>query len=115
MAFILKKFTIVNNSAGKNKMHPVGLFNLFAWTIRIELVHKEGDRLMTTNNSDYCLSEMERSVLELLVQGKTNVQIGKALYISASTAKVYVRKIFKKIQVKGRVQATLKALKENIV
>ena len=70
---------------------------------------------MKTENSSYFLTEMEYKVLKLLVQGKTNIQIGKDLYISPSTAKVYVRKIFKKIQVTGRVQATAKALRENIV
>jgi DNA-binding CsgD family transcriptional regulator len=55
------------------------------------------------------LSPREMEVFDLLVQGLTNRQIAKALWISESTAKVHVRHIFEKLGVRSRVEATHKA------
>jgi DNA-binding NarL/FixJ family response regulator len=41
----------------------------------------------------------------LLVEGKTNSEIGAALYISRKTASVHVSNILRKLQVTTRVQA----------
>jgi LuxR family maltose regulon positive regulatory protein len=55
------------------------------------------------------LSARETEVFDLLVQGLTNRQIAKALYISESTAKVHVRHIFEKLGVRSRVEAAMMA------
>ena len=55
------------------------------------------------------LSAREQEVFDLLVQGLTNRQIARALWISESTAKVHVRHIFEKLGVRSRVAAALKA------
>jgi ATP/maltotriose-dependent transcriptional regulator MalT len=55
------------------------------------------------------LSPREAEVFDLLVQGLTNRQIAKALWISESTAKVHVRHIFEKLGVRSRVEATHRA------
>lgn len=52
----------------------------------------------------YALSPREKEVLNLLLQGYTNVKIGEALFISLSTVKTHIRKIFQKCDVKNRYQ-----------
>jgi DNA-binding CsgD family transcriptional regulator len=51
------------------------------------------------------LTEREYQVLTLLTQGKTNREIGAALYMSAKTASVHVTHILEKLGVQTRVQA----------
>ena len=51
------------------------------------------------------LSPQERRILQLVVQGKTNRQIGSALNLSAKTVKNYLSNAFQKLHVGPRAQA----------
>lgn len=51
------------------------------------------------------LTDRERQALALLAVGKTNGQIGAALYTSPKTASVHVTRILQKLGVETRVQA----------
>lgn len=51
------------------------------------------------------LSARELDVYELILQGLTNRQIAKTLFISESTTKVHVRHIFEKLRVRSRAEA----------
>jgi DNA-binding CsgD family transcriptional regulator len=55
------------------------------------------------------LTDREREVLALLVEGRTNREIGAALFISDKTASVHVSRILAKLDVRGRVEAATKA------
>ena len=61
------------------------------------------------------LTEREYEVLKLLVQGKSNAEIADVLIVSVHTAKAHVCSILQKLCVDDRVQAAVKAIKENIV
>ena len=61
------------------------------------------------------LTERELEVLRLLVQGKSNTEIAKDLIVSVHTAKAHVCSILQKLCVDDRVQAAVKAIKENII
>lgn len=61
------------------------------------------------------LTERELEVLKLIVDGKSNPDIAEMLCISIHTAKAHVGSILNKLCVNDRVQAAIKALKENIV
>lgn len=61
------------------------------------------------------LTEREYEVLKLLVQGKSNAEIAENLIVSVHTAKAHVCSILQKLCVDDRVQAAVKAIKENIV
>jgi DNA-binding NarL/FixJ family response regulator len=54
------------------------------------------------------LSAREREVLELLADGLSNAEIGRALFISPITVRNHVSNIFAKLQVTNRRQAMLR-------
>jgi two-component system NarL family response regulator len=49
-------------------------------------------------------------VLDLIAQGKTNREIANTLYITEVTAKVHVRHILEKLDVRSRTEAAIIAL-----
>jgi DNA-binding NarL/FixJ family response regulator len=61
------------------------------------------------------LTERETQVLTLLVEGKSNSEIAEALFVSVHTAKAHVCSILQKLSVHDRVQAAVKAVKENLI
>ena len=63
---------------------------------------------MRTPNSD--LSPREREVLSLMVQGKSNKDIGGALKITEATVKCHVSVILERLGVTDRTQAVIAAL-----
>lgn len=65
--------------------------------------------------SDLQLTERENQVLTLLVEGKSNSEIADCLSVSVHTAKAHVCSILQKLSVHDRVQAAVKAVKENLV
>jgi DNA-binding NarL/FixJ family response regulator len=56
------------------------------------------------------LSAREQEIYELLVQGRSNREIAKTLFISESTTKVHVRHIFEKLGVHTRAEAARAAV-----
>lgn len=61
------------------------------------------------------LTEREQQVLDLLVQGLENPEIGKRLYIGANTVKTHVRKLFSKLHADNRVQLAVQAVRQGLV
>lgn len=61
------------------------------------------------------LSQRENDVLGCLVQGLSNDEIAKHLYISVATVKAHITNIFLKLQVTSRTQAIVAAIKMNLV
>jgi len=61
------------------------------------------------------LSARELQVLELIVKGRSNKEIGDALGISEATVKWHVNMILSRLDVSDRTQATVAALQRGIV
>ena len=61
------------------------------------------------------LTSREIEVLNLMAQGKTNTEIGSSLIISMHTAKAHVGNILHKMGVKDRIQAVVKAMRNDII
>ena len=61
------------------------------------------------------LSEREISILQLISQGFDNKEIGKKLYISIHTVKVYITKLLIKFNAKNRTQIAYIIGKDNII
>lgn len=72
----------------------------------------------TTPQSETCpldpvaeLTLREKQVLLCITEGKTNKAISNELFISLETVKSHTKSIFRKLEVKNRVEAVRKALK----
>jgi DNA-binding CsgD family transcriptional regulator len=61
------------------------------------------------------LTERELTVLELVGQGRTNTEIGAALFISPKTASVHVTNILRKPGVRSRVEAAAVAARAGLI
>ncbi len=61
------------------------------------------------------LSNREREVLGLIVQGRTNREIGERLFISQKTVGVHVGNILSKLGVSGRVEAAMVAVRLDLI
>ena len=61
------------------------------------------------------LTNREIEVLELMVQGLSNKQIGDALSITGRTVKNHVSNILAKLHLQNRVQAVVHAVREGLV
>ncbi len=61
------------------------------------------------------LTQREKEILHLLVQGIGNDEISQKLFISIQTVRNHVRHIYGKLHVHSKAQAIVKAIKENIV
>lgn len=61
------------------------------------------------------LTDREVEVLRLLATGLSNQEIGKRLYISATTAKFHVSNIMRKLEVTRRAEAVYAASKRGLI
>jgi NarL family two-component system response regulator LiaR len=61
------------------------------------------------------LTEREREVLNLVVQGHSNQQIAETLVISLATVKAHISSILSKLQVSSRAEAITFAIKNKLV
>jgi NarL family two-component system response regulator LiaR len=61
------------------------------------------------------LTEREREVLNLVVQGRSNQQIADAMIISLATVKAHISSILSKLQVSSRSEAISYAIKHKLV
>lgn len=67
------------------------------------------------NKTDYNLTTREMQILKLITEGYSNTDIANELVVSVNTTKAHVASILQKLEVEGRLQAALKALKNKIV
>lgn len=64
---------------------------------------------------DLIFTDRELSILRLMACGLTNKEIGKELSISYHTVKVYNESIFRKLDVKDRVSASVEGYKKGFI
>ncbi len=64
---------------------------------------------------DYNLSEREKQVLQLLVDGYSYKMIAGEMYIAIDTVRSHIKKIYEKLHVNSKSEAVAKAFKDRIV
>lgn len=70
---------------------------------------------MAVPTTDFGLSDRERQILELLVEGHTKARIAATLQLSPHTIDGHVRNIYAKLHVNNRSGAVAKALKSRLL
>jgi DNA-binding NarL/FixJ family response regulator len=61
------------------------------------------------------LSEREMAILQLLVKGRSNKEIGASLFIAEDTVKTHLKNLFVKLDVHDRTGAVISAIRHGIV
>ncbi len=64
---------------------------------------------------DYNLSEREKQVLQLLVDGYSYKMIAGEMYIAIDTVRSHIKKIYEKLHVNSKSEAVAKAFKDRLV
>jgi DNA-binding NarL/FixJ family response regulator len=83
-----------------------------------KIIEKGTDDQVTTkerfNTDKEQLTPREQQVLALLTEGYTNKEIANKLFISEKTVKSHMNNIFKRLNVSGRLQAIVYAIKHGL-
>jgi DNA-binding NarL/FixJ family response regulator len=66
-------------------------------------------------NVDYGLTPRELEILEILPSGETITEIASRLFLSVATIKTHIGSIYRKLEVKNRVQAINKARRAGLL
>lgn len=72
-------------------------------------------RLSAKNPEDYRLTEREKDILSLLVEGMSYKMIAARCDISYETVKSHIKKIYEKLHVASMTEAVAKAIREDLV
>ncbi len=79
----------------------------------IERVSSASDRIFSTGRDAF--TDRERQVLEMLVVGRSNKEIGSALRIEERTVKAHVAKLLRKVGVPNRIALSVHAITHSLV
>jgi len=101
--------TIRGVASGNSYIPPRLMANVFQEINRISVKHP------SSQQDEDQLTPREVEVLQHVARGDSNKLIAKKLFISEKTVKNHLYRIFQKLNVDDRTQATLYALKHKIV
>jgi len=79
----------------------------------IERVSSAPDRIFPADRASF--TDREKEVLELLVAGRSNKEIGSPLGIGERTVKAHVAKLMRKVGVQNRIALSVHALTHSLV
>ena len=86
-------------------LFPFVWFKLFFLRYYGEPLPLAGNRVVLDRiSAKYCISEREREIFELVLQGRSNKEIERLLFISIHTVKNHIYSLYKKLNVKSRFE-----------
>jgi len=71
--------------------------------------------LVQPSTQDYQLSEREKEILRMMVDGLDFAKIAQVAFISYETVRTHVKKIYKKLHVACRSEAVMKAIQQGVL
>lgn len=101
------------------EVHSGNLFIDFRFTNKIMNEYRSFKKIcnqlkpINTNVLSTILTKRELEIFKLLVEGCSNNEIGERLYISSKTVKNHVSSILDKMEVSDRLNAVIKAVRNN--
>lgn len=123
-------FTAIKNGAEgymlKN-LEPYQVFDMlegiqkgdvpFSGAIAAKILKEFGDAAVTGQPSEFNeeLTPREKQILELVVKGETNREIGSALSIAENTVKMHLANILEKLHLQNRIQIAVYAVRKGLV
>ncbi len=78
-------------------------------------VLKMFSQLNSTSENDYNLTDREKEVLQLLVNGYSYKMIAGEMFIAIDTVRSHIKKIYEKLHVNSKSEAVAKAFRDKIV
>lgn len=78
-------------------------------------VLKMFSQVNTSQNDDYNLSDREKQVMQLLVDGYSYKMIASEMFISIDTVRSHIKKIYEKLHVNSKSEAVAKAFKDKLL
>lgn len=98
----------------KNTMKGLQVIHHNAYNKILKQIHV--NKLDSTDSSgNIDLNEREIEIIRLIIQGKSNKEIGASLFLSETRIKGLITKIYRKFNVEDRTQLVVYAMKNNIV
>lgn len=76
------------------------------YLVNLTLDLKEKEEPESTTGVE--LTEREREILKCITDGKSNKEISDSIFVSVETVKSHVKNLYKKLNVKNRVEAAMK-------
>lgn len=106
------KFTLINYEEAENDCYFELIVNrAFLSTLFLGLLLFKD----SFPHSDIQLTDREKEVLIHIAKGDDNSQIAKYMNVSIHTAKIHIRNIFQKLDVKDRTEAVVKAIRYDLI
>ncbi|MBK9507118.1 MAG: LuxR C-terminal-related transcriptional regulator [Chitinophagales bacterium] len=101
-------FTIIGVWAGGKIVKPKTTIQIVKEEVTIVQSHFDAD-LAKSQQEHYGITKRELEILQLIAQGMSNDEIAKTLFISVSSVKTLISRLFSKLNVERRTQAIQKA------
>ncbi|MFC1959131.1 ABC transporter substrate-binding protein [Chloroflexota bacterium] len=103
--------TLIQKATAKNPMKR------YADALDLATAFREGAALspLTGDSMIEILTLREQEVLQCIVEGLSNKEIAQKLFITVATVKWHVKQIYRKLGVRSRVQATIRARELNLL
>jgi DNA-binding NarL/FixJ family response regulator len=76
---------------------------------------RPGMELDEEDDSEDFLTRREKQILDCLARGQGNKEISNSLFISPETVKTHIKNIFKKLDVKSRLEAVIAAKERKLI
>ena len=103
---------VIQKASAKN---PV---NRYAAALEFATAFREAAALDRTGAGESVVERLtprEHEILHLIVKGRSNAEIAQQLVVTIGTVKWYIRQIYKKLRVRNRVQAIVRARELDLV